>query len=148
MAPELAAILAMVALLPLLALAPPPEMLIRLAAIQIALMLTAYFLALSYLLRIYGRAGRSPLILLAIWFVLTWIVPLGIDAVLQGVGWSERPFFALMSPWGTLNNIWSTTPSSSWLGLMVQSAVCAVLGALFYSSEPKARPAMGDAAIS
>jgi hypothetical protein len=148
MAPEFAAILAMVTLLPLLVVAPPTEMPIRWAAIHVELMLTAYFLGLSYLLRIYGRAGRSPLILLAIWFVLTWIVPLGVDAVLQGVGWSERPFFALISPWGTLNNIWSTSPTYSWVGLMVQAVVCAVLGALFYSSEPKARPAMGSAEVS
>jgi hypothetical protein len=146
--PEIVAVAAVLILLPLLALAPPTEMSKHSAAIHLGITMTTYFLGLSYLLRIYGRAGRSPLILLAIWFVLTWIIPFAIDALLQGVGWSEKPLFALISPWGTLINIWSTTPTDSMLGLIVQCTLCGVLGALFYSSEPKARPAIPAPSLS
>ncbi len=100
----------------------------------------SFFVSMNYLLRIFYRAGRKAAILLAMWIILTWLVPIGLDALRHTqLSSDDRPLFSLASPWGELIDLVSARPTGAVFGLIFQAVIAVVLAALFHMAEPNAR---------
>ena len=139
--PPLIACIAAAIALPIVAASPPEAMSKVEAFTRVGIVLLSYFLSISYLLRIFYRAGRKAFALIAIWLVLTWLFPMGLEAIRRSALVNDsQAMISLGSPWGTLLDIWSANPSSSFGSLAFQGLLAAGLAALFYTSEPKLRP--------
>jgi hypothetical protein len=142
----LVAILASAITLPIILVDPPRELSIVQAIVRVALVTFAFFASLAYLLLIFYRAGRRAGIVGVAWVMLTWLIPLAIDAfrinILLPSTREAPPLFSLASPIGYLIDLWSTHPVVSNAGLAFQLLLAVAAAALFYATEPR-RPTAG-----
>ena len=118
-------------------------------AVRVTVVIGAFLLSISYLLRILYRVGGKPFLVSAIWIVLTWFVPLGIEVARRAAAATEpAPVFSRMSPVGDLIDLWSHPGRMAFVGLAVQFCVAAVPGILFYTTEPKRIPKASGAGVA
>lgn len=137
--PPLIACIATLIVLPIV-FTVPIELRERGTLISVALILAAFFLSITYLLRIFYRRGKKAAFIIAAWIVVTWLIPLGLDALRQNTLGLDMPFASLFSPWGALINLWSDHPVRNVIGLGAQVLMAVALAGLFYATEPKRRP--------
>lgn len=124
-----------------------PDFQVRAALIgSVAVVVVSYFISTGYLLRIFYRAGRNPTLLLAMWIVLTWLIPIGLDALRHvQLSSDDRPLFSLASPWGELIDLWAVRPTGAVYGLVCQVGIALVMAILFHMGESKVHAhATGD----
>ncbi len=108
---------------------------------RVAIIGTTFFFTTSYLLRIFYRRGQKAAVFMAVWFIITWLIPLGADALRHNLSDGDtRPFFSLISPIGALIDVWDAKPSNAVGGLVFQVLLAITASVMFYMGEGK-RPA-------
>jgi hypothetical protein len=138
--PPLIACAAVAVVLVLVAVSPPPELPRPQALVHVGVVLLAFLLSMSYLLRIFYRAGRKAVVVGIAWIIVTWLMPMGIDAIRQTMLPKDSPpVFSLGSPLGTLIDLWSDRPTGAIGGLIFQAVFAGIPAVLFYLTEPKRR---------
>jgi hypothetical protein len=150
--PSLLAVLAAVVIFPLVLGVRPQTMpalkvlwsgTSLLFALHVTVVIAAFLLSISYLLRIMYRVGGKPFLIMAIRIALTWLIPLGIESARKATALpndKSPALFSRMSPVGELVELWKHPARLSVIGLGVQLCIAAVPGVLFYSTEPKRVP--------
>jgi hypothetical protein len=116
---------------------------------RVAIVIAAYLLSVSYLLRILYRVPAKPVLILLIWTALTWLVPLGADAIRKAYappGVDLPALYGRMGVLGELIELWRDPRELALLGILVQVGVAAIPAALFYATETRAREPSGSAA--
>ena len=137
--PPIVGCVAAILLMPLVYLSPPFGFTPTEALIRVAITLLSFFISIGFLLWFFFRNGRRAFAVVGFYIVLSWIVPLGADALMQEPK-GTAPTFSLMSPWGTLSNLWDINPSRSWWGLMFQAAAAGGFAVLYFTTQPQQKP--------
>lgn len=110
-------------------------------AVRVAVVIAAYLLSVSYILRIVYRVSNKPVLILLLWTALTWLVPLGVDAIRKAYappGAADLPaLYGRMSMLGELVELWRDPHELALLGIAVQLGIAAIPAALFYATEPR-----------
>jgi hypothetical protein len=138
--------LAATLIVPPIVLAAAPHSVDPRLILKLAVIVGAFFFSTSYLLRIFYRRGQKAAILMAVWLVLTWLVPLGVDAVRHSMSDLDAgPMFSLLSPIGAMIDLFDRNPSVKVIGLAFQALIAVAAAGMFYSGEKK--PAVAATAV-
>jgi hypothetical protein len=75
---------------------------------------------------------------MAVWLVLTWLIPLGVDAVRHSFAdFDAGPLFSLFSPIGAMIDLWDAKPSNAIFGVAFQALIAAAAAGMFYAGEKR-----------
>jgi predicted permease len=143
--PLLASLIAAVVILLLCVVAPEGLQFSRPQIVRSAIVVTAFLLALSYLLRIRHRANQKTMLLGVAWIILTWVGPVAIDLTRHGMSADSDDqvlsVISTCSPIASLAQIWSKDAlGKSNVGLVAQTAMAAMLMLWFYTMRPARKP--------
>ena len=108
-----------------------------------AVVVVSFLVSLRYLLDLVYRTGLPARVIAGLYIVLTWLVPLGIDYMRDGLTGRPRDeplqVISTYSPVGALIQIWAKRVVDPRLGIGVQVALAVLFALLVYAWDARGR---------